>query len=56
MVNNRRRAERLRLLYVVARRGGKVVAAGRGAIEHLKAGGKPRHYDIFFIGDPTAPT
>jgi hypothetical protein len=29
-----------------------VVAAGRGAIDHLKAGTKPLHYDIFFIGDP----
>jgi hypothetical protein len=44
--------ERL-LLYAVGRRAGKVVAAGRGAIEHLKAGTKPLHYDIFFIGDPT---
>ncbi len=44
--------ERL-LIYVVARRGGKVVAAGRGAIEHLKAGTKALHYDVFFIGDPT---
>jgi hypothetical protein len=44
--------ERL-LLYAVGRQGGRVVAAGRGAIEHLKAGTKPLHYDIFFIGDPT---
>lgn len=44
--------ERL-LLYAVGRSAGKVVAAGRGAIEHLKAGTKPLHYDIFFIGDPT---
>jgi hypothetical protein len=41
------------LLYALARRGGKVVAAGRGAIEHIKASTKPLHYDIFFIGDPT---
>jgi len=41
------------LLYAVGRSGGRVVAAGRGAIEHLKAGTKPLHYDIFFIGDPT---
>jgi hypothetical protein len=40
------------LLYVVARDGGRVVAAGRGAIEHLKASTKPLHYDVFFIGDP----
>jgi hypothetical protein len=40
------------LLYAVGRKGGKVVAAGRGAIDHLKAGTKLLHYDIFFIGDP----
>jgi hypothetical protein len=40
------------LLYALARRGGKVVAVGRGAIEHMKAATKPLHYDIFFIGDP----
>jgi hypothetical protein len=41
------------LLYGIGTKGGKVAAAGRGAIEHLKAGTKPLHYDIFFIGDPT---
>jgi hypothetical protein len=41
------------LLYVIARKGGKVVAAGRGAIERLKATTKPRRYDVFFIGDPS---
>jgi len=43
--------ERL-LLYAIARRGDTIVAAGRGALEHLKPTSKPRHYDIFFIGDP----
>jgi hypothetical protein len=43
--------ERL-LLYAVATRGGKVVAAGRGAIEPLKAKPKPVPYNIYFIGDP----
>ncbi len=38
VVNNDRRRPGARcLLYAVARKGGKVVAAGRGAIEHLKA-------------------
>jgi hypothetical protein len=40
------------LLYGVARQGGRIVAAGRGAIEHFKADAKPASYDIFFIGDP----
>jgi hypothetical protein len=43
--------ERL-LLYAIGTQGGKVVAAGRGAIEHLKGTKKPLHYDIFFIGNP----
>jgi hypothetical protein len=43
--------ERL-LLYAVATKGGKVVAAGRGAIEPLKAKPKPIPYNIYFIGDP----
>jgi hypothetical protein len=43
--------ERL-LLYAVATKGRKVVAAGRGAIEHMKPTSKPQNYDIFFIGDP----
>jgi hypothetical protein len=43
--------ERL-LLYAIGTRGGQVVAAGRGALEHLKGTTKPLHYNIFFIGDP----
>lgn len=43
--------ERL-LIYAIATSGGRVIAAGRGALEHLKAKTKPVHYDIFFIGDP----
>lgn len=40
------------LLYAVATEGGKVVAAGRGAIEPFKAKPKPVFYSIYFIGDP----
>ncbi|MET0306831.1 MAG: hypothetical protein ABW196_11495 [Solirubrobacterales bacterium] len=43
--------ERL-LLYAVATKGGKVVAAGRGAIEPFKAKPKPFPYNVYFIGDP----
>jgi hypothetical protein len=53
VVNNTGTDQERLLLYAVARKGDKVVAAGRGAIEHLKAGTKPLHYDIFFIGDPS---
>jgi hypothetical protein len=40
------------LLYAVATKGGKVVAAGRGAIEPFKSKPKPVPYNIYFIGDP----
>jgi hypothetical protein len=43
--------ERL-LLYAVAHKGSKIVAAGRGAIEPLKDKPKPVPYNVFFIGDP----
>jgi hypothetical protein len=41
------------LLYAVATKGDKVVAAGRGAIEPLKSKPKPVPYNIYFIGDPS---
>lgn len=41
------------LLFGVARQGGRVVAAGRGAIEHLKPEAKKVPYNIYFIGDPS---
>lgn len=40
------------LLYAVAHEGGEVVAAGRGAIEKVKAKRKPLPYNVYFIGDP----
>ena len=39
------------IFFCVARRGGKVVAAGRGGIKKL-AGGEKREFSSFFIGDP----
>ncbi|MGK2933348.1 MAG: hypothetical protein ACSLFD_11410 [Solirubrobacterales bacterium] len=41
------------VLYAIARKGGKIVAAGRGQIANLKTDGKPATYHIFFIGNPT---
>jgi len=41
------------LLYVVARQGDEVVAAGRGAIERIKPEPKPLPYNVYFIGDPS---
>lgn len=43
--------ERL-LLYAIATAGDEIVAAGRGAIEPLKAKAKPLPYNIYFIGNP----
>lgn len=40
------------LLFAVAREGEEIVAAGRGAIEHLKPEAKKVPYNVYFIGDP----
>lgn len=53
VVNKTGTDQRRLLLYVVARKGNEVIAAGRGAIEHLKPDTKKLFYTIFFIGDPS---
>ena len=51
-VTNRSQVEQRRLVvYVVARKGGKVVAAARAIVEKL-AGGAKAHFSTFPIGDP----
>lgn len=51
-VMNRSKVEQRKLvIYAVARRGGRVVAAGRGQIMRVKAG-RRAGYRIFFIGNP----
>ena len=41
------------LLFAVARKGGKIVAAGRGGVKKVRPSGeKPARYHIFFIGNP----
>jgi hypothetical protein len=52
VVNKTGEDQRRLLVYVVARRGDEVVAAGRGAIEHLKPELKKLKYTVFFVGDP----
>jgi hypothetical protein len=52
-VINKSQVEQIDLLiYAVATKGGKVVAAGRGLIPKLKTDGKPEFYNVYFIGDP----
>jgi hypothetical protein len=52
-VSNRSKIlQRKLVIYAVARKGGKVIAAGRGQVERLKPG-KSASYQIFFIGNPT---
>jgi hypothetical protein len=51
-VANRSKLEQRRLVvYVTARKAGKVVAAGRAIVERL-APGKSAHFSVFPIGDP----
>jgi hypothetical protein len=52
VVNKTGEDQRRLLIYVVARRGSEVDAAGRGAIEHLKPELKKLKYTVFFVGDP----
>lgn len=52
VVNKTGEDQRRLLIYVVARKGGEVIAAGRGAIEHLKPELKKLKYTVFFVGDP----
>jgi hypothetical protein len=40
------------LIFAVARQGEEIVAAGRGAIEHLKPEEKKVPYNVYFIGNP----
>jgi hypothetical protein len=51
VVNGSSIPQRHQILYCVARRGGRIVAAGRGGIDRLKPH-KPTRYTIFFIGNP----
>jgi hypothetical protein len=53
VVNKTGEDQRRLLIYVVARKGNEVVAAGRGAIEHLKPERKKLTYTVFFVGDPS---
>ena len=51
-VTNKSKIDQRKLvIFAVARKGGRIVAAGRGEIDRLKAG-KSTHYSIFFIGNP----
>jgi hypothetical protein len=51
-VTNKSKIDQRKLtIFAVARKGGRVVAAGRGQIDRLRAG-KSAAYSIFFIGNP----
>jgi hypothetical protein len=54
MIVNRSKVTQRRLtIFCVARRGGKIVAAGRAILDALPpAGGKPTRFTVFFIGNP----
>ncbi len=51
VANHSARTQRELVLYAVARRAGRVVAAGRAVIPQLAAGGSTR-FQVFFIGSP----
>ena len=46
-------AQKRLTIFCVARKGAKVVAAGRGILDVLPpAGAKPTRFTVFFIGNP----
>ncbi|MBK5221253.1 MAG: hypothetical protein JJE35_15960 [Thermoleophilia bacterium] len=53
VVNRTGKDQNRLLLYAVARRGNEIVAAGRGAFEHLKPDTKELPYHVYFVGDPS---
>ena len=40
------------VIFATARRGGRIVAAGRGVVPLLRPGAKGARFTIFFVGDP----
>ena len=53
VVRNSSQVEQKRLtISCVARRGGRIVAAGRAVVERLRADAKPISFTVFFIGNP----
>lgn len=52
VLNRSKVTQRDLVIACVARKGGKVVAAGRGIVPLLKAGRRAR-FQVFFIGDPS---
>jgi hypothetical protein len=54
IVNRSKVAQRRLTIFCVARKGRKVVAAGRAILDQLApAGAKPTKFTVFFIGNPT---
>jgi hypothetical protein len=56
VIANRSRIEQRRLtVFVVARKGGRVVAAGRGVVERLAPAPtrKPVRFTVYFVGNPS---
>ena len=53
IVNRSRVAQKRLTIFCVARKGGKIVAAGRAIVDALPpAGAKPTRFTVFFIGNP----
>jgi hypothetical protein len=53
IVNRSKVAQKRLTIFCVARKGAKVVAAGRGILDALPpAGAKPTRFTVFFIGNP----
>ena len=52
VVNQSQVEQRQLVISCIARKGGRIVAAGRAQVERLKVGPKKVPYHVFFVGDP----
>ncbi len=50
--NNSVVAQKRLVIFAVARRGGRIVAAGRAVVPNVKPGPKGVRFTLFFVGDP----
>jgi hypothetical protein len=53
VVNHSATAQQDVIVYALARRGARIVAAGRSVLAQVPGSGASTHFQVYFIGDPT---
>lgn len=54
--NNSKVVQQRLVIFAVARRGGRIVAAGRSVVASVKPGPKGARFTVYFVGDPRRAT